>query len=147
MLTPEIIKYINQSILCWLGTADLESQPNVSPKEIFTHHEGAILIANIMSPQSIKNIKTNPKVSVSFIDILVQKGYQVKGIAEIIDRQSKRFDSYHDPLFELAGPDFPIASIIKIEIESAKKIIAPRYALFPNTTEEEQRNRAKNQYK
>lgn len=146
MLTPDIIRYIDQSVLCWLATADNNGQPNVSPKEIFTHHKGNLLISNIMSPQSIKNIKANSKVSVSFIDILVQKGYQVKGIAEVVDKNNNLFDSLHAPLFKLAGHDFPIASIIKIEITSSKKIGAPRYALFPDTTEIDQISRAKKQY-
>ena len=73
MLTADILKYIDQSVLCWLATADKDGQPNVSPKEIFAYHNGDILIANIMSPQSVKNIKANPKVAVSFIDLLTQK--------------------------------------------------------------------------
>jgi len=146
-MNEDIIKYIDQSVLCWLATVDADNQPNVSPKEIFTHHKGDILVANIMSPQTIKNIKVHPKVAISFIDILVQKGYQVKGTSEIINKKDSAFDELHQPLFGIAGTDFPIASIIKITPESSKIILAPRYALFPNTKEEEQIARAKNQYK
>jgi len=143
----DIFKYIDRSVLCWLATVDANGQPNVSPKEIFTHHDGDIIIANIMSPQSIKNIKANPKVSVSFIDAIVQKGYQVKGRASIITKKDQSFNELHFPLFKLAGSDFPIASIIKIKIESSKKILAPRYVLFPETKELDQIARAKKQYK
>jgi len=132
----DIFKYIDRSVLCWLATVDANGQPNVSPKEIFTHHDGDIIIANIMSPQSIKNIKANPKVS-----------YQVKGRASIITKKDQSFNELHFPLFKLAGSDFPIASIIKIKIESSKKILAPRYVLFPETKELDQIARAKKQYK
>lgn len=60
-LEKEIIKYINQSVLCWLATSSSENIPNVSPKEIFTHYENDIIVANIASPQTVKNIKENPK--------------------------------------------------------------------------------------
>jgi len=145
-MTEDIIKYINQSVLCWLATADQDGQPNVSPKEIFTHYKGDILIANIMSPQSIQNIKVNPKVSVSFIDVLVQKGYQVKGTAKIITKKEQLFEEVHPLLYKMAGDDFPIASIITIQIDSSKTIIAPSYAIYSDTKEKDQIANAKRQY-
>ncbi len=37
MLTSDIKKYIDQSVLCWLATVSKDGIPNVSPKEIFTY--------------------------------------------------------------------------------------------------------------
>ena len=78
MILIEAIKQsIDKSILCWLATVSDAGMPNVSPKEIFQYYrEDRVIIANIASPQSIKNIEQNPNICVSFIDILVQKGYQ-----------------------------------------------------------------------
>jgi len=100
-----------------------------------------------MSPQTIKNIKSNNKVSVSFVDILVQKGFQLKGTAQIIDKKNPEFDKVHEPLFKIAGQRYPIISVIKIEVESMKPITAPRYILFPETTEAEQIASAKKTYR
>ena len=78
MLSPEIISSSRKSVLCWLATADAKGQPNVSPKEIFTFYGAEfLLIANIASPSSVRNIAANPLVCVSFIDIFVQKGFKV----------------------------------------------------------------------
>ena len=72
VLSQEIRKSIERSVLCWLATASKEGTPNVSPKEAFTMFgEDAIIIANIASPQTIKNIHENRKVCLSFIDVLV----------------------------------------------------------------------------
>lgn len=147
MLTPEILLSIESSVLCWLATVDKNGQPNVSPKEVFTSYgTDHILIANIMSPQSVKNIKVNSQVCVSFINVLVQKGYQVKGKAKVMTKKTKEFKLYHPILEAVAGSDFPIKSIIKIKVESHKPIMAPRYVLFPETTEVEQMESAKGQY-
>ena len=63
MFTQEAIKYIDQSVLCWLATSDKDNFPNVSPKEMFTHFEdNKILIANIASPNSVANILENSNV-------------------------------------------------------------------------------------
>ena len=73
-LTTEIKAYINNSVLCWLATASIENMPNVSPKEIFNYYDtDKIIVANIASPQTVKNITINENVCVSFIDHLGSK--------------------------------------------------------------------------
>jgi len=147
MITAEIIKYIDQSVLCWLATSSNENIPNVSPKELFAvFGNDSLIIANVASPQSVRNIKQNAQVCVSFIDIMVQKGFQLKGTAEIIKKTHNDFPAMEEIIVQMTEGKFPFASIIKIKIESAKPIIAPRYPLYPNTTEKEQIERAKKTY-
>jgi predicted pyridoxine 5'-phosphate oxidase superfamily flavin-nucleotide-binding protein len=77
MLSPDLKAYIERSVLCWLGTVDDCGNPNVSPKEVFcAWGEDLILIANIASPESEKNIRSWPEVCVSFVDVFVQKGFR-----------------------------------------------------------------------
>lgn len=146
-LTTDIKKYIHNSVLCWLATVSSEGVPNVSPKEIFNYYgKKHIIIANIASPQTIKNIKQNKNVCVSFIDILVQKGFQIKGKAEIIGKTDVEFNEMEKIFNKMIGGKFPFASITKISIETTKPIIAPRYILYPKTTKEEQILSAKKTY-
>lgn len=146
-LTTEIKKYIDESVLCWLATSSAESIPNVSPKEIFKYYEtDKIIIANIASPQTVRNIKQNNKVCISFIDILVQKGFQIKGIAKIITKTDSCFADMENILTKMTQGKFPFSSITEISIESAKPIIAPKYILYPETTEAEQIESAKKMY-
>lgn len=146
-LSKEIKEYINRSVLCWLATVSTESVPNVSPKEIFNCYESdKIIIANIASPQSVQNIKRNSNVCVSFIDILVQKGFQIKGKAEIIGKTDSDFEEMEKVLTKMTGGKFPFATITKITIEQVKPIIAPKYLLYPETTEKEQIESAKKAY-
>jgi len=71
-MTKEIRDSIDKSVLCWLATVSAENIPNVSPKEIFTYYQtDKIVVANIASPQTAKNIGQNRNVCVIFIDILV----------------------------------------------------------------------------
>jgi len=86
MISKEVKKYIDESVLCWLATSNSQNEPNVSPKEVFTYKDDkTLLIANIASPGTIGNIKENSKVCVSFVDVFVQKGYKLKGNAIIIN--------------------------------------------------------------
>lgn len=146
-LTTPIIEAIEKSVLCWLATVSRDHIPNVSPKEIFTHFEDThMLIANIASPQSVRNILENPHACVSFIDIWVQKGYQLKGRAEIIHRKEVRFTEREERLLPMTKGKFPFNQIISIQVDQIKPIIAPRYRLFPDTTEEEQIASARKAY-
>jgi len=146
-LTKEIKEYINTSVLCWLATVSTKNIPNVSPKEIFDYYESnKIIIANIASPQSVRNIKHNGNVCVSFIDILVQKGFQIKGKAEIIGKTDSEFEKMEKVLTKMTGGKFPFATITKITVGHVKPIIAPKYLLYPETTEKEQIESAKKAY-
>lgn len=149
VLSQDIKNCLNKSVLCWLATSSAEGQPNVSPKEIFTHIDNEfIIIANIASPNTIKNIRSNLKVCLSILDILAQKGYQLKGSAEIIEKKTNSFEKYWKPLYAMAGDKFPFNSIIKIQVESAKEILAPSYILYPeSTTVESQIENAKRAYR
>ncbi|WP_020538750.1 pyridoxamine 5'-phosphate oxidase family protein [Lewinella cohaerens] len=147
ILTPEIKISITNSILCWLATTDRDGQPNVSPKEMFmAFGDDRIIIANIASPQTVKNIRQQPLVAVSFIDILVQKGYQLKGKAQVIGRKDAAFAELAALLEVMTGGKFPFATLTLIVIEQVKPIVAPRYLLYPETTEEAQIAAARKQY-
>ncbi|EDP72251.1 predicted flavin-nucleotide-binding protein [Flavobacteriales bacterium ALC-1] len=147
MLTEPVIQSIENSVLCWLATVSVDNIPNVSPKEIFAAYgEEKIIVANIASPQSVKNIKNNADACISFIDILVQKGYQIKGKGRIIDKAQTEFSGMEHILEKMTEGKFPFASIIEIRVTSIKSIIAPKYILYPETTEEDQIESAKKMY-
>lgn len=136
MINDDIKKYIDKSVLCWLATCDKEFMPSVSPKEIFTYQDDStLLIANLASPNSIDNIKDNPNVCVSFVDIFIQKGYKIKGTAQIIDRIDLNFSLKVKPLTDLFTDKFPIKSVIEITVTKVEIIKAPSYFLYPETTE------------
>ena len=147
-LTEEFKEYIDKSVLCWLATSSAENIPNVSPKEIFSYYKtDKIIVANIASPQTVRNIKVNENVCVSFIDILVQKGFQIKGKAKIIEKTDFKFAEMEEILTKMTGGDFPFTTITEITAEKVKPIIAPKYILYPETTESEQIESAKKAYK
>ena len=145
-LTKEIKFTIDKSVLCWLATSS-KGIPNVSPKEIFNYYgDNKIIIANIASPQTVKNIKLNENVCASFIDILVQKGFQLKGKARIVKKDDKEFSAMESVLTQMTDGKFPFTNITEISIEQVKPIIAPKYILYPETTEAEQIESAKKLY-
>ncbi|MGL4630001.1 MAG: pyridoxamine 5'-phosphate oxidase family protein [Leadbetterella sp.] len=147
MISNEVKKSMEKCVLCWLATSDKYNEPNVSPKEIFTYQgDHTLLIAHIFSPKSILNIRENPRVCVSFVDVFVQKGFKIKGIASIIDKNDSLFKEKVRPLTDLFTDQFPIQAVIEIEVSQVEIIQAPSYHLYPDRTEQFQIESAMNTY-
>lgn len=139
MLSPAVREFIRRSVLCWLATVDTNGWPNVSPKEIFAASgQSQLVIANIASPQSAKNIGSNAPVCVSFVDIFAQRGFKLRGRARIIAKESDQFASLAEPLAAMTKGLFPIQSIILVDVQESRPILAPSYHLIKGTTEESQ---------
>ena len=138
MLSPEVQHSATRSVLCWLATVGADGQPNVSPKEVFavfdTNH---LVIANIASPKSVRNIEVNPLVCVSFVDVFVQKGFKVLGAARCVRKTESEFASWATPLLAKAGPRFTIHSVIVVKASSVEPILAPSYRLYAAEISEE----------
>ena len=134
MRTPNLDNFV----LCWLATASKEGQPNVSPKEVFFKSASELLIANIASPVSLKNIQENPKVCVCGVNIWTQKGFQWKGEATILRPQDNEFKKSEALFRPKIQGKFRIQHILKIDITATKAVVAPSYIFYPNTKEEDQ---------
>ena len=138
LLTSAVQESARRSVLCWLATADENGQPNVSPKEIFAVADNEhIVVANIASPGTAKNIRVNAAVCLSFIDVFVQKGFKVIGIATDVEPSTPEFSKWAEPLRAMVQDRFPISSVFVIRAIAVERIIAPSYRLHPSETTEE----------
>lgn len=134
---------IANSVLCWLASVDADGVPNVTPKEIFAAHgDERIVIADINSANSVRNIRNHAAVCVSFVDIFRQRGFKLVGKARIVMPDELGYAELAADLLAKAGPGFPIRAVIDVHIEKIGRIWAPSYALFPDRSEEDRMNEA-----
>lgn len=147
MLNRAVRESIEKSVLCWLATTDGNGQPNVSPKKLFTVSDDyRLLIADVSSQQTVKNLFENRLVCASFIDIFKEKGFKLKGRARLINSNTPEFEQKKTPLLRMSGGRFEINHIIEVEVCSVAPILAPSYVLFPETTEQMQIDKAMARY-
>ena len=124
--------------LCWLATVDTDGVPSVSPKEMFaTSGDDWLVIADIASSNSVRNIRANPSVCVSFVDIFRQRGFKVIGRARVIAPEDDGFQQLGANLIEQIGDRFRINHIICVQVSRVERIWAPTYRFYPGTTEQE----------
>jgi uncharacterized protein len=134
----EVLTEISRSVLCWCATVDERGVPNVSPKEVFRPFgDDTIFIADIASPGTVRNLKLNPAICISMVDVFRQTGVKLLGTAEVIGRNDPRFGPYATELLRMVGDRFPIRNIIVARIAKAHRIVAPSYRLFPEMTVEQ----------
>jgi uncharacterized protein len=139
MLLQEPIRQLAQSsVLCWLATVDAFGQPHVSPKEVFAMVDDQhVVIANIASPHTVRNIATNPKVGLSFVDVFVQKGFKLQGLARTVATGDADYSIWAGPLERMVEGKFNILSAIVLQVQSVDPILAPSYRLYPQETNEQ----------
>lgn len=99
--------------------------------------KGKIIVAHIASPQTVRNIASDPRVCLSFIDVFTQKGHKVRGTATIIRESHERYLEQKANLAKLVGDKFQISAVIEVEPTKIEEIIAPSYRIFPDITTSE----------
>ncbi|GAB1364123.1 pyridoxamine 5'-phosphate oxidase family protein [Rhodobacter sp.] len=131
-LWPDLQALRPDVVLCWLATADAEFGASTSPKEIWALPEpGRLVVADIASGHSVANIRRDPRVCVSLIDVLRQRGFKLYGRAEVIAPDHPHFDKTAVPLLAMTGGAYPIRHVIAVSVTRMAPILAPSYALFP----------------
>jgi predicted pyridoxine 5'-phosphate oxidase superfamily flavin-nucleotide-binding protein len=137
ILSAAVHAAAQRSVLCWLATVDAQGQPNVSPKEVWAIADDQhVVVANIASPVTARNIAEQPKVCLSFVDVLVQKGFKLQGTARAVLPDDSDYSKWAAPLLLMTGDRFPVRSVLLISVQSAQPIVAPSYWLYPETTTE-----------
>ena len=148
-MIDELVKQsIKSSVLCWLATVDESGQPHVSPKEVFAaFDERHLVVAHIASPHTVRNIASNPKVCLSFVDVFVQKGFKIQGSAQIVQSNHVDYSKWAEPLLGMVAGKFKIPSVIIVQVERVDPILAPSYQFYPDeTTEQSQIEAAMQRY-
>lgn len=82
----------------------------------------------------------------SFVDVFIQKGFKLIGLASTFSEQSRDYAIKHSLLRSIAGERFPFVSVINIDVKTVSVIAAPSYFLFPETDEESQSRSAMTRY-
>jgi len=83
-----------------------------------------------------RNIRQQPQVCLSFVDVWVQKGFKLLGTAHEVGADDPAFSAWADPLLAMVGQRFVIRSVLVIRITSVAAIVAPSYRFFPDETTE-----------
>lgn len=123
-----------------IATVDPDGAPNLSPKGTFIAlDDDTLAFAEMRSPNTVRNIATNPKVAVNVIDVFGRMGAMFKGDARFVERGTDEFQTLYPRFEKIWGSDLGalFKGIVIINVTSAKPVKTPAYDV--GATEQELR--------
>jgi uncharacterized protein len=131
LITPEMRRIVEEQRLGFAATICEDGTANLSPKGTVTVlDDDRLMFADLASPQTVKNLRTNPAIEINVVDPVIRKGFRFKGRGIVVDR-GERFDELLEPF--TSGPravrdaTARIRHIVVIEVERALPLVSPAY--------------------
>lgn len=127
-LTEDMKRVVAEQKLGFVATVCEDGTPNLSPKGTFlVLDDDHLMFGEIRSPNTVRNMKTQPSMEIVFVDPFSRKGFRAKGSASFIAR--------NDPEFSTLFPKFSgwgeladrINGIVKLRVERALPLSSPAY--------------------
>ena len=143
MISQEIKEFLNSQKLGYVASVSSDGMPNISPKgTIFAWTSEILAFADIRSPDTMKNLETNPHVEINVIDPLLRKGFLFRGSARVI-KEGSLFISIltHYRKNKIKSP---INSIVLVDVSHVSAVISPLYDL--GISEQEIKSKWKNHF-
>jgi len=134
VISSEIKSFLNSQKLGYVATVSPDGKPNISPKgTIISWNSDLLVFANIRSPDTMSNLKTNSSMEINVIDPLSRKGYLFIGTGKII-KDSPLFDEILT-YYRNSGIQSPINSVVLVTVSSVSEVTSPLYDLGKSESE------------
>lgn len=125
-ITQEIKDFLDLQKLGYVATVSSDGTPNLSPKgTIIGWSDNQLAFADIRSPDTMENLKTNPNVEINVIDPLLRKGFLFRGLAKIL-KDSPMYDDILNH-YRNNGIKSPIGSIVLVDVTDISEVTSPLY--------------------
>ena len=86
ILDKKITGFLRRKEFINVGTCDFDGRPNVAPKFLLKVEDEMIYLVDYVIGRTLKNLKKNPRVSMSTVNIDTLTGYQINGQAQILSK-------------------------------------------------------------
>jgi len=138
-ITDEMARMIAELRLCYVATVTPDGRPNLSPKGSLRVVDGDHLaFADIMSPQTMRNLKENPYVEINIVHPFLRRGYRFKGRCDIFT-EGETFDLVANELWQREGKQYPVNAVVRIQVDTALPVRSPAYVFNKGVQEDDVR--------
>ena len=125
-LSNDIKLFVAKQRLGFLATVCPDGSPNLSPKGLtFVYGDHQIVIGEVRSPGTIRNLDTQPIAELNVVDRNTRKGFRFKGKCEV-HSHGQRFDRYIAFLRE-QGAQSEIRAVIVMNVDRVSPLLSPAY--------------------
>jgi predicted pyridoxine 5'-phosphate oxidase superfamily flavin-nucleotide-binding protein len=139
LLTEEMKRMVAELRLCYVATVTPDGRPNLSPKgSLKVLDDDHLAFIDIMSPVTMRNLKSNPYIEINMVDPFIRRGYRFKGRCDIVT-EGPVFDEVAGELWTREGRQYPANAVVKVRVETALPVKSPAYVFNKGVREEDVR--------
>lgn len=131
LISAEMRRVVEEQRLGFAATICEDGTANVSPKGTLTVlDDDHLMFADIASPQTVRNLRTNPSIEINVVDPVIRKGFRFKGRGSVVG-VGERFDELLERF--TSGPrvvrdaKLRIRHLVVVEVEHALPLVSPAY--------------------
>jgi general stress protein 26 len=136
ILTADMLDVIQSAILSFVATINEDGSPNLSPKASLIARNDALFFADIASPQTIKNIRRSPEISINVVDVFSRRGYRFNGRASVLPVKDVDRKFVAEWVWRTNGPDYPVDHVVRIDVREAAPLLSPAYRFGEGVSED-----------
>jgi predicted pyridoxine 5'-phosphate oxidase superfamily flavin-nucleotide-binding protein len=126
-LTEDMQRMVTELRLCYVATVTPDGKPNLSPKgSLRVIDDETLAFADIMSPVTIRNLRSNPYVEINMVHPFLRRGYRFKGHCEI-STEGEVFDLVANELWDREGRQYPVNAVVTVHVDTALPVRSPAY--------------------
>lgn len=131
VLSDEMQRLVEAQRLGFVATVCEDGSPNLSPKGTFVVVDASHLaFGELRSPNTLRNLRRDPRVEVNCVDPFTRKGYRFKGRAVVLAPGSAEFAALHPAFVAVWGAlAARLNAIVRIEVTEARPLTSPAYDL------------------
>ena len=126
ILTDQMKRIVAEQRLGLLATVCEDGTPNLSPKgQTFVLDDDHLVIGDVRSPQSRKNLDHQPVAELNVIDPMSRKGFRFKGPCTVVS-EGARYDDLVAFVKARGAVKTPI-SLFVMKVDRALPLVSPGY--------------------
>ncbi|MDT0465161.1 pyridoxamine 5'-phosphate oxidase family protein [Streptomyces gibsoniae] len=129
IITEDMRQIVTSAKLAFVATVCEDGSPNLSPKgSVRVYDDDHLVFMNMASPNTVENLRHNPRVEVNVIDFLLRRGYRFKGTAEIHGEGAPVYDWSRQWVLNTHGdPIYPCHEAVLIRVDRVLPVDSPAY--------------------
>ena len=126
---------VESARLSFVATVCPDGSPNLSPKgSVRVYDDEHLAFMDIASPNTIENLRHDPRIEINSIDVFRRRGYRFKGTAEFREPGDPVYTWLRDWLVDVNGPGYPANRLVLVHVERVLPVLSPAYT-FGNAEE------------
>lgn len=127
VLTEPVITFVRRQRLGYVASVTADGLPKVSPKGSLTvWDDDHLVFADIESPNTVRNLASNPNTEVNVVDPFSRRGYRFIGKATVLHGGPQYFQVLEK--YKAEGSDIRrVRSVVLVKVSQVTPLLSPTY--------------------